>query len=278
MTAFSPSVQGRSLRGHLRAVAAVDGRGLTFLREQSFRAPMHLSKPHHESGALVINLVSPTAGLFDGDETDLSLVVEPGARAVLTTPCANRVHQSRSGGSAVMRQSITVQSGGFAEYFPELLIPQRGARYRQETTLRVAAGGTLLFFEWLSPGRVAHGESFAYDLLDWHTDLWTGEILAARVRYSLRREGNSLSGLRLAFPNAHYLGCFVVGDLAFPQEEIEQLDGSDAVLGAGPLASPGAWTIKAVCRDNLAARRTLGALRAVIYRALKRDMPSLRRF
>ncbi len=278
MTALPPHVQGRSLRGHLRAVAAVDARGETCLREQSFRAPFHLSKPHHEAGALVINLVSPTAGLFDGDEVDLSLVVEPGARAVLTTPCASRVHQSRGGRPALLRQSITVQAGGFAEYFPELLIPQRGARYRQETTLRVAPGGTLLFFEWLAPGRVAHGESFAYEELDWHTDLWIGDTLAARERYSLRPDTHSLAGLRLAFPDGHYLGCFLVGDLPFPQEEIERLDGPDVALGAGPLAAPGAWTIKALCGDNLAARRTLAALRTAIYRALPSDMPSLRRF
>jgi urease accessory protein len=278
MTAPPASVRGRSLRGHLHAVAAVDERGQTYLREQSFRAPLHLSKPHREAGALVINVVSPTAGLFDGDEVDLSLMVEPGARAVLTTPSANRIHQARSGRDAVMRQEITVQAGGFAEYYPELIIPQRGARYRQETTLRVARGGTLLFFEWLSPGRVAHGESFAYAGLHWNTDLWLDHDLIARERYALLPDGPSLAGLRLAFPSAHYLGCFLVGDLPFPQLEIERLDGPDTALGAGPIGSAGAWTIKALCRDNMVARRTLATLRATLYQALDRELPALRRY
>ena len=278
MNAPPPGVRGRSLRGHLRAVAAVDTRGQTCLREQSFRAPLHLSKPHDDAGALVVNMVSPTAGLFDGDEVDVSLVVEAGARAVFTTPAATRIHQARGDRPAVMRQSLTVRSGGFAEFFPELLIPQRGARYRQETALRVEPGGTLVFFEWLAPGRVAHGESFAYHELRWHTDLWIGNTLAARERYSLRPEDASLAGLRLAFPDGHYLGGFIVGDLPFPHEEIDRLDGPDAAVGAGPLAVPGAWTIKALCRDNLAARRTLGALRTLVYRALQREMPALRRF
>jgi urease accessory protein len=278
LSAPPPGVQGRSLRGHLRAVAAVDARGETCLREQSFRAPLHLSKPHSEAGALVVNMVSPTAGLFDGDVVDVSLVVEPGARAVFTTPSATRIHQARGDRPAVMRQSLTVQAGGFAEYFPELLIPQRGARYRQETTLRVEPGGTLVFFEWLAPGRVAHGESFAYHELHWRTDLWIGDTLAARERYSLRPDGPSLAGLRLAHPNGHYLGCFIVSDLPFPHEAIDRLDGPDVAVGAGPLATPGAWTIKALCHDNLAARRTLGALRALVYQALQREMPALRRF
>lgn len=280
MTALVPSapgVRGRSLRGHLRVVAAADARGGTYLREQSFRAPLHLSKPHHEAGALVVNIVSPIAGLFDGDEVDLSLTVEPGARVVLTTPGACRIHRARSDRHVVVRQEITVRAGGFAEYFPELIIPQRGARYRQETTLRVEPGGCLLFFEWLAPGRVAHGEVFAYAELQWHTDLWFDHTLAVRERYRLRPDGPHLAGLRLAHPEGHYLGCFVIGDLPFPWQEIDSLDGADSALGSGPLAV-GGWTIKALCRDNLTARRTLSALRATLYRALARDAPALRRF
>jgi urease accessory protein len=272
------AVKGRSLRGHLSAVAAVDARGHTYLREQSFRAPLHLSKPHSEADALVVNMVSPTAGLFDGDEVDISLMVESGACAVFTTPSATRIHRARGDRPAIVRQSLTVQAGGFAEFFPELLIPQRGARYRQETILRVEPGGTLVFFEWLAPGRVAHGETFVYSEVQWRTDLRIGETLAARERCCLRPEGPSLAGVRLAFPSGHYLGAFIVGDVPLLPEAVESLDGPDAAVGAGPLAVPGAWVIKALCRDNLSARRTLGGLRALVYRALQREMPALRRY
>ncbi|MFN0125105.1 MAG: urease accessory protein UreD [Verrucomicrobiales bacterium] len=278
MTALPPSVRGRSLRGHLRVVAAPDARGQTYLRDQSFRAPLHLSKPHREADALVINVVSPTAGLFDGDEVDLALTVEPGARVVLTTPSACRIHRARGERPAVMRQEITVRAGGFAEYFPEPVIPQSGARYHQETTLRVDPGGTLLFFEWLTPGRVAHGELFAYAALQWHTDLWIGESLAARERYTLRPDGPHLAGLRLAHPAGHYLGVFVVGDVPPPCEIINALQGADVDIGCGPLAIDGAWTIKALCAQSLVARQTLAALRAALYHALELEMPSLRRF
>lgn len=278
MTMPLPSVRGRSLHGHLRAVAAVNERGDTFLREQSFRAPLHVSKPHHEAGALVVNLVSPTAGLFDGDEVDVAVVVEAGARVVLTTPCASRIHRARTERAAVLRQELTVEAGGFAEYFPELLIPQQGARYHQQTTLRVEHGGTLLFFEWLAPGRVAAGETFAYTELQWDTDLWHGGTLVARERYTLRPEGHHLASLRTVHEASHYLGCFIVGDLAFPQEAIEHLGSDDVTVGCGPLATPGSWTIKALCRDNLAARRTLVTLRSLVYQALGAEMPALRRF
>jgi len=203
--------------------------------------------------------------------------VEPGARVVLTTPCASRIHRARSERAAVLRQELTVEAGGFAEYFPELLIPQQGARYHQQTTLRVAAGGTLLFFEWLAPGRVASGETFAYSELQWDTDLWHDGALVARERYTLRPEGHHLASLRTVHEASHYLGGFIVGAPAMPQEAIDALNSDDVTVGCGPLAA-GGWTIKALCRDNLAARRTLGRLRMLMYGALGREMPALRRF
>ena len=65
----------RGLAGHLELVCDVDSRGWTRLGHQSFRAPYHLSKPHHDAGALVLNVVNPTAGLLEGDRS-----AERGAR------------------------------------------------------------------------------------------------------------------------------------------------------------------------------------------------------
>ncbi|MEI9894863.1 MAG: hypothetical protein WDN28_13505 [Chthoniobacter sp.] len=54
------------LSGHLQLVCAVDETGRTFIREQSFSAPVHLSKPHLEEDVLVVNIVNPTAGAAGG--------------------------------------------------------------------------------------------------------------------------------------------------------------------------------------------------------------------
>ena len=89
-----------NLKGHLHITCACDELGRNFISKQSFCAPMHLSKPHEDAGALVVNLVNPTAGLFDGDEVEIIARVNPGARLVLTTPSANRIYKSRSGSAA----------------------------------------------------------------------------------------------------------------------------------------------------------------------------------
>lgn len=264
------------MNGHLHLTASCYENGQTYLRQQSFRAPLHLSKPHEDVGALVVNLVNPTAGMFDGDEIDCRVTVEPGARVVLTTPSANRVYRARSERPALMTQEFTVMEGGFLEFYPEPMIPQGGALYHQRTRLQVEPGGDLLFFEWLAPGRVARGEVFEYQRLQWDTDVHHGGRLVARERYTLDPRTDSLEALQVAHPGSHYLGCFVLGGFTLPAEALEALQNEHTHLGFGPLPA-GGWVVKALCADSLATRRLLKSLRATFYAAMGREMPTLGR-
>lgn len=265
------------MKGHLHLVCDLGGDGLPRLREQSFRAPFHLSKPHEDEGALVVNVVNPTAGMFDGDTLDLNVRVEGGTHLVLTTPSASRVFRSRNGGPAVMRQEFHVESGSMLEFMPEPLIPHAGSVYDQGTKLHVAPGGSLLFFEWLAPGRVASGESFEFAKITWSTDLWSGGTLSVRERYRLAQDDNSLVPLQQLYPAAHYLGCFVTGAFDFPVEQVEALSSSAAYLGWSPLAG-GGWTIKALCEDALTTRKLMSALRQALHAAAGRRPATLGRF
>lgn len=271
------------MKGHLHIACARRSDGVPYLREQSFRAPMHLSKPHVDAEALVVNLVNPTAGIFDNDEIDLSMVADDGAALVLTTPSSSRVYRSRDGSTALVRQTMTVGTGASLEFYPEPFIPHSGARYRQHNILRVAAGGSLIFFEWLAPGRVASGEAFQFEELCWDTDVWHADTLIARERYKLRPDDESLKALRLKFDLAHYVGCFVVLEegIAFPQAEVEALgaDLQSLYLGFAQLAGSGnCWTIKAICNDALTARALLKNLRTVLYKARGKAAPTLGRY
>lgn len=264
------------MNGHLHLKAGCYENGRTYLREQSFRAPLHISKPHEDAGALVVNIVNPTAGIFDGDTIELSAEAEAGASLVLTTPSASRVYRSRSGGPAKVLQSFTAHAGATLEFFPEPFIPQAGARCELATELRADLGAMVVFFDWLTPGRVASGEVFRYASLSWDLDaFWAGQLVA-RERYLLRPEDDSLEALRLAGPQTHYVSCIVLGGEMPDVAELEALGGSGVYLGHGPLVN-GGWTVKALCDDSLRARHLLHSLRALMYRAWKRPMPTLGR-
>jgi urease accessory protein len=276
--ASNEGVSGRAIRGHLDLRCELRPDGATYIARQSFRAPIHLSKPHLESGALVVHLVNPTAGFFDGDRLDLRVEAGPGTSVVLSTPGASRVHRARGSEAALCSQQLVVEQGAFLEWIPEPFIPQAGARYHQETTLNLAADAGLLFFEWIAPGRVARGEAFEYESLRWELDLKVGGRLVARERYTLDPSNHSVAALKQRFPESHYVTAYVAGipESAWPAEELDQLSGEKVYLGHGPLEG-GVRVIRALCADSLAARELLGILRRVLLVAAGRPVPRLGR-
>ena len=275
---ISEGVSGRAIRGHLDIRCELRTDGVPYLSRQSFRAPIHLSKPHLEDGVLLVHLVNPTAGFFDGDRLDLRVEAGPGTRLVLSTPGASRVHRARGEGPAVCSQQLAAEAGAFIEWIPEPFIPQAGARYHQQSRIDLAEGAGLLFFEWISPGRVARGEVFEYANLRWELDLFLAGKLVARERYTLDPAGHSLAALRERFPAGHYLTAYVAGVSleTWPGEVLDSLTNERLYLGHGPVAE-GLHVIRALCADSLVARRLIGELRALIYEARGEKVPRLGR-
>ena len=262
--------RSQGLHGHLELICGVDDNGRSSLRHQSFRAPVHLSKPHFEEGMLVVNVVNPTAGLLAGDRIEYRVTVESGGRLLLTTPSATRIHRMREG-RAEVRQEFHVESGAWLEIWPELVIPQAGALYRQETEIRVMPGGELLFCESLAPGRVASGESFAFAELEWATDLFVGDIRVARERYALNPRNGSLAPMLASFPTGYCATVFVASPRLSHSGEywrrLHDLHHTDAWVGVSALGH-GAFVVKMIAADSLELRRSLAAIRAELYSAL----------
>jgi urease accessory protein len=271
-------VSGTTLSGHLHLRCENRADGVPYISEQSFRAPVHLSKTHVDHGYLVQSIVNPTAGFFDGDRLDSSIHVAANAKLVLSMPSAARVYRTRSGAAAVNCQKFTVEENASLEWIPEPFIPHAGACYVQRTEINLHPAASLLFFDWIAPGRVAMGEIFAYRNLRWELDLTLGGKLVARERYDLNPDDDSLAALKAKFPAAHYLSVYVAGAMAekWPTEVLDSLSCEDTYLGHGPLTG-GVHVIRALCRDSLAARRLLETLRLALYTAADRKRPALGR-
>jgi urease accessory protein len=201
------------LQGHLKLVCAPDPAGRSHVSAQSFCAPVHLSKPHLDEGVLIVNVVNPTAGLFEGDRVEFDVSVETGARVLLTAPSASRAHRAHGAGAgAFVEQHFHVERGAWMEVWPELFIPQAACRYRQKTEARVEEGGEMMLIEMIAPGRVASGEVFAFGELDWESSFYLGGDLIARERYTLTPASPALDALRARFPEAYYASAIVVSE------------------------------------------------------------------
>ncbi len=271
-------VSGNSLNGHLRLRCETRDDGTPYISDQSFRAPIHISKSHLDEGSVVLSIVNPTAGFFDGDLLETDVTVAKSANLVLSIPSASRVYPTRSGKPARNFQKFHIEKNASFEWIPEPFIPHAGASYFQKTDLHLHETSSLLFFDWIAPGRVAKGEIFAYKNLRWELDLHLGEKLIARERYDLDPLTNSLEALKAKFPAAHYLSIYAAGDFTknWPAAKLDALTCDDVYLGHGPM--PGnVHLIRALCRDSLATRKLLEKLRLTLYQAAGKKPPNLGR-
>jgi urease accessory protein len=269
------------LSGNLNLVCAFDPERGTFLARQSFSAPIHLSKAYWDGETLLVNVVNQTAGVFGGDRIVTHVLVEPGARVLLASPSAARFHPSR-GREARLEQAFEIRAGGSLDVLPEISIPQRDSRSFQKTVIDVEAGGELLYLESLTPGRVASGESFAFALYAWSTDIRLAGRAVLRERASISPGNSSIAGLRAFFPASYYASIVLIS----PASETWPVDFAHDVAGLGDPASiriaasklcAGGWSIRLLAAESLALRNGVEKVRELIYARLGRSLPKTRR-
>lgn len=270
-----------ALSGDFNLVCSRRSDGTTYVSRQSFAAPFHLSKTYWNDDILLVHVINQTAGLFGGDVVRTNVVVESGARVLLSSPSAARFHPS--GGREVrIEQRFEIRSGGFLDIFPEITIPQRDSRAVQATRIEIEPGGEALYLETLAPGRVASGETFEFSRFSWRTDVRLGQRLVHRERATLSPGDVSLAGLRALFPASYYAGLIVISpasekwDAEFSREVGALGDGKSAAFGATRLPA-GGWSIRVLTADALYLRQAISSLRGLIYQRWGRVPADARR-
>jgi urease accessory protein len=258
-----------SFSGHLSLLAESRPDGRTVLTKQSFRAPLHLSKPYWDEHALIAQVVNPTAGILSGDELRTEVHVRNGARLLLTAPSATRVFTMLSG-SARAEQRFVVEGGGFLEVWPEPLVPHRAARYRQDTVLEVAESGEALVADFFLPGRVARAELWAWDRLTLNLRVVVGGDLVLRERFDQTGEElRQLAELAGKQDGAAFGNLVLVSPaLENAEEEVKAIAASntrEVSVGISRLRGKApAYSIKLIAPDGDALRRAYRDLRRLL--------------
>jgi urease accessory protein len=104
------------------------------------------------------------AGIIQGDRIRTDIQVGDGARALVTTQGATKLHEMTAN-YATQRIDIQVGRDAYAEVIMGPLIPCKGSRLYTELNFTVAPSSVLVYQDILTSGRIARGESFEYDLL-----------------------------------------------------------------------------------------------------------------
>ena len=75
---------------------------------------------------------------------------------------------------------LAVAAGGYLEYLPDPLLPYAGARLETRTRCDVQGDGVLIVSEMVAAGRVASGESLAFERVETLTEISLDGALIAR--------------------------------------------------------------------------------------------------
>ncbi len=260
------------LSGHLFLRAERDDRGETYIARQAFRAPFHVGKSHWEGGTLLAQVVNPTAGILQGDRLESEISVGPGASLLVTTPSASRVFKMTPGGLAESRQRFAVESGGMLEYWPEMLVPHAGSRFRQATEINLEPGAEAAVADFFMPGRLERGEKFLWEKLRLDVLLRIDDLLVLRERFE--QTGAELE--RLAQLADHGEGvCFAnvvlvtarlgESDAGGPwRARIEALHGNRLWIGMSRLRHPHSWSLKVIAPSGSAMREAYAEIRRIL--------------
>jgi len=141
--------------------------GKTVITKQFFQIPLQIQRALYLEKSLpemaYLFVVSPSGGILQGDRYRIDVLLKNKAIAHITTQGATRVY-SMDSNSASQIVNITVDQNCYLEYIPDQIIPYQNSRYYQKVNLKVHENSTLIYSEILTPGRVAMGESFEYDI------------------------------------------------------------------------------------------------------------------
>ena len=266
---------------HLESRSKQDG--LTYLSNQRFSPPVHLSKPYfdEESGSLLVNLSCPTAGLLSGDHMICDIKLYQSSSMVVTTPGATRSHDMRKGVARV-KQSFRVNDQSFLEFNPGALILQGSTNLEQTTSVEVSESAEILYIEKILPGRIAHGESFQFKKFSNHLRIRKNKKIALLESFSLDPSNDSVHAWRNAFPSPFY-GCFYIlssklkNDLP-NRQKIHDLKSNNLLVGSSKIHGSVGWVVKLLAGDPFEFRKAMKTIRELLYYDLGRIPTAFRRY
>ncbi len=153
--------------GYLSLVFQNDNNGKTILGEQFSQVPLHAQRALYcedsFSNLAYLYIVSVSGGILQGDRYRIDVRLKKNSMAHITTQGATRIFSMNSN-NATQMVNITLEENSYLEFIPDQIIPYQDSRFYQRMNLNVHDSATLVYSEIITPGRVAMGESFEYDV------------------------------------------------------------------------------------------------------------------
>ena len=174
-------VAGQPGRGVLAVAHHGAGSVVTSARASS---PLRLLLPKNRGAAAWVFTSTYGGGLVGGDRIALDVDVGPGAACFVSTQASTKVYRSPS--VAESRLAARVAREGFLAIVPDPVVCFRASRFRQTQRIDLAGDSSLVFVDWVTSGRRAAGERWAFHEYATRLDVRVDGRLLVRDALALR--------------------------------------------------------------------------------------------
>jgi urease accessory protein len=135
--------------------------GVQTILDRSFAtSPVKLFTTRSHAHACWVYAATLGGGLVGGDTVRMTLDVGPGASALLTTQASTKVYRSLQPASQSI--SAMVHEDALLAVVPDPIVCFAGADFSQDQRYDLAARGNLVMVDWITSGRRARGERWAF--------------------------------------------------------------------------------------------------------------------
>lgn len=145
-------------RAELVVLRGWDGRSV--VSRAYATSPLRLLMPRNAGHAAWVYTSSFGGGLVEGDHLAVDLDVGSGATAFVSTQASTKVYRSVRGTSVDVHARLAPDA--CLVFAPDPTVCFAASRYRQTERFDLAAGSSLVLVDWLSSGRHASGERWAF--------------------------------------------------------------------------------------------------------------------
>jgi urease accessory protein len=232
---------GRTQHGELELVFEKRG-DRTVLVYDFQRTPLQIVRPFElEPGVLTAIIINPTAGVMAGDSYRISVTLREGARVVLLTQSATKIHRMDAGLEAQQEIIFNVANGARLEYYPERTIPFADSNFTQTLRANLETGAEFALLESWTTGRILHGERLAFRKYASRTEVHVNEKLEYLDAFKLKPHCMNLDALGVLEGHDYIASGVFVG------RQPVSLESPDAALG---LTSAGHTYFRASTRSG----------------------------
>ena len=219
--------------------------GDSFVTRLRANSPLKLLSPHRRSHAAWVIAGSYGGGLVAGDHLRLDVRVGTGASLFIGTQASTKIYRSIDGRSCGQELAVDAGAGAMCVIAPDPVTPFSGAIYDQRQRIDLAAGASLVLVDWLTAGRCATGERWAFSRYASRTNVFLAGRPVFRDALRLDASDGSLASVCRTggfdcFATAVLIGEAVAAHAAALLQTLERAPlrrGGPILFAASPLAS-----------------------------------------